>query len=195
MLQLWAGLAVRVTHLGQQVPQLSLALQVPQPWGVRAGHIHNQVVSQRAQCPDPSHVVRCSIGRALVLAQVDSKGHPRWNTDTAEPGQQDQPPPKGPDCLTREAPGPAKIKTGICSPRVSRGWAWDCTAATGASPQLPRSAPPGIAASSLATWQRLPSETAQLGPCWLWLVSADMSCPKQQAEPLSQRKWQEKGAW
>lgn len=119
VLQVGSRLAVRITHLGQQVPQLSLALQVPQPWSVRAGHIHNQVVSQRAQRPNPSHVVSCSVSRALVLAQVDSKGHPRWNTDTAEPGQQDQPSHKEPECLTKETPGPAKNKTGICSPRVS----------------------------------------------------------------------------
>lgn len=80
------------------------------------------------------------------------------------------------------------MKMEICSPHVSRGWAWDCSAATGAPPQLPWSAPPGTAASSLATQQGLPSETAQLGHYWLWLVSADTSCPKQQAEPLSQRK-------
>lgn len=80
------------THLAQQVPQLGLALQVPQPWGVWAGHVHNDVVSQRAQRPNPSHVVSCSVSRALVLAQVYSKRHSSWNTDTVEPGQQDQPP-------------------------------------------------------------------------------------------------------
>lgn len=83
------------TYLAQQVPKLSLALQVPQPWGVWAGHVHNKVVSQRAQCPDPGHIVSCSISRALVLAQVDSKRHPSCNPDTGEPGQQDQPPPNG----------------------------------------------------------------------------------------------------
>lgn len=151
-LQLCSGLAVSVTHLGQQVPQLSLALQVPQPWSVRAGHIHNQVVSQRAQHPHPSHIVSCSISGALVLAQVDSKGHPRWNTGMAEPGQQDQPPPKGPECSTKEGPGPAKIKMRICSPYISQ-----CGPRTVLLPQLPCSVPPGTVA--------LPSETAQLGTC------------------------------
>ena len=37
--------------------------------------------------------------------------------------------------------------------------------------------------------------TTQMGPCWLWLVSADTFVPKQQVEPLLQRNWQEKGAW
>ena len=147
------------THLGQQVPQLSPALQVPQPRGVRAGHVHNQVVSQRAQRPDPSHVVSCSVGRALVLAQVDSKGHPRWNTATAEPGQQGRPPPKGPQRPTGDAPGLVKIATGIRSCRVSRPWrAWRCPMAQSAS------------------------ETALPGPCRL---RPGTSCPEQRTGKMA----------
>lgn len=83
---------------------------------------------------------------------------------------------------------------GICSPcvftRVSLGLSCSHSSITTAAP---------VSTSQHCSLQPGHPVEAALRKCparaLLALASADTSCPKQQVEPLSQRKWQEKGAW
>lgn len=58
----------------QELMELSLPLQVPEPWCIRTADVDHQVVSQRAQHFHPLQVIcPCVLGQ-LVLPQVDAQG-------------------------------------------------------------------------------------------------------------------------